>query len=171
MQARPEQETLISASINIFQQDDINSFPVLPSQTTAKHPLPQPRARERQQSPWHVRFSPSLTYSRLPTFFTRRPAVWRERRRYGCNLTPAGVCWKDLEERESQAFLSSSSLTADLWLRHPDYTQTCQRNSTSIFLELNNAGRSRKSSHSTIGAPSHLWWNFCTQIYIDIHVK
>lgn len=110
-------------------------------------------------------------HSRLPTFFTRRPAVWRERRRYGCNLTPAGVCWKDLEERESQAFLSSSSLTADLWLRHPDYTQTCQRNSTSIFLELNNAGRSRKSSHSTIGAPSHLWWNFCTQIYIDIHVK
>lgn len=38
MQARTEQETLISASINIFQQDDINSFPVLPSQNHAKTP-------------------------------------------------------------------------------------------------------------------------------------
>lgn len=137
MNSLTEQETLISASINIFQQDDINSFPILPSQTTPKPPLPQPRARGRQQAVWHVRFSPSPTHSELPRFFTQPGAVRRQSAGRVISLRRC-VCWKALDRdggvRESQELCSSSSLTADLQLCHPSYMQTCQRNSTSISL-------------------------------------
>ncbi|KAL1247192.1 hypothetical protein QQF64_022568 [Cirrhinus molitorella] len=94
MNSLNEQETLIGSSINIFQQDDINSFPVLPSQTTPKTPTSPAKGKRTTTISLARPLRPFADFELL-TYFTRRQAVTR----HSCDL-PLQVCQSGLEKVE-----------------------------------------------------------------------
>lgn len=131
MNSPTELETLISASINIFQQDDINSFPVLPKTPTSPakgkrttislaRPFHVPGTSLCQLLLWatHVLYETSGCLKAQLSSGTQTPSAGRLIRR-SCNL-PLQVCvcvWGRSGEggvRESQVLASSSSLHVSL---------------------------------------------------------